>query len=405
MGLISPLWLNGQKTSKPVPPVVHYTFDGNGNDSSGNENHAYPQAIDYVEGQIGQAAKFNGYSSYFTVYPKNEQFKNLTDYTFSVWVYLTGWKVHTIQIGDKFSDPTAFIFDGAPNDSDFHHLHGLDKTGFALTLERKMFGKVEMTHHLNYHHKLNKYDKFSESIEYDFLNKWTLITVTRQQGKINHYINGTLVEGYTIDFSHELNEAFAMNHKWYIGNTLNHDPLSMDHTDFGFKGLLDDLRIYDYALSEDEVQALYKHEQTIPKLEQLAEIKIDEPKIDEASPDPKIKIPEKIEATEVSYQEEWSVRKDEVKIEIWDYKKEDGDIITLYLNGEILIDQLQLKNKKHKQKIKLKPGVNTIVMYANNLGSVGNNTAYLKLSDGKNQYEIVLNSDKGVSEAVKVNLE
>ena len=42
-----------------------------------------------------------------------------------------------------------------------------------------------------------------------------------------------------------------------------------------------------------------------------------------------------------------------VIIKVWDQNLEDGDIISLYLNGEKVLEDYQILNKKHKIKTHL----------------------------------------------------
>lgn len=97
-----------------------------------------------------------------------------------------------------------------------------------------------------------------------------------------------------------------------------------------------------------------------------------------------------------------NVDSDELLLKIWDNDLVDGDIISLQLNGNwILKEHLVTKGKK-KLKIRLTQKFNTLVLYAENLGSKPPNTAAIMVYDGKTEHKIILQSDKGKSEAMSI---
>jgi hypothetical protein len=66
--------------------IGHWPLTGNTNDYSGYNNNGTPTNITYTTGKIGQAASFNGTSSYFTV---NNTITQGADFSFSAWVRTT----------------------------------------------------------------------------------------------------------------------------------------------------------------------------------------------------------------------------------------------------------------------------------------------------------------------------
>lgn len=95
----------------------------------------------------------------------------------------------------------------------------------------------------------------------------------------------------------------------------------------------------------------------------------------------------------------------DIDIEIWDNNKEDGDVVSLSLNGEFLCQNLEVTNKKVNFRAKNLSGKNLLILYAENLGSIPPNTAAIKVTSGETTKEIVLNSDKGKSEAIQILVE
>ena len=96
--------------------------------------------------------------------------------------------------------------------------------------------------------------------------------------------------------------------------------------------------------------------------------------------------------------EAFTVNDAKIEIALYDHRRIDGDIVTIYLNDEIIVSKLPLKRKKKKYRAKLKPGANTITLYAENLGEVPPNTAAIEILGGKQKIEQVLTSDLDQSE-------
>ncbi len=81
-------------------------------------------------------------------------------------------------------------------------------------------------------------------------------------------------------------------------------------------------------------------------------------------------------------QESLTVSNNSIKIMVWDKNRADGDEISLYLNGELLVDKFTVSKTKKEITIDLIPGKNIIVMHALNLGLIPSNTAALSINDG-----------------------
>ncbi len=100
-----------------------------------------------------------------------------------------------------------------------------------------------------------------------------------------------------------------------------------------------------------------------------------------------------------------TVKTKNVDIEIWDNDKEDGDIITLKLNGNIILENKEVKKQHFKTTLTLTNGENVLIMQAVSLGTKGKNTAAFMVNDGVSPPQTrVLNSDMGKSEAIKINV-
>ncbi len=73
----------------------------------------------------------------------------------------------------------------------------------------------------------------------------------------------------------------------------------------------------------------------------------------------------------------------ELTLAIWDDAVEDGDTISISINGTWIARGLMVKKTPQFITITLKPGPNTILFEANNLGSIPPNTSVLEIIDGK----------------------
>ncbi|MGS0524978.1 hypothetical protein ACU8V7_06990 [Zobellia nedashkovskayae] len=80
----------------------------------------------------------------------------------------------------------------------------------------------------------------------------------------------------------------------------------------------------------------------------------------------------------------------------------DNDIVTIYLNGEIAVEHVQLKSKKQFFDLTLEPGQNIITLHAENLGEVAPNTAAILIKTETEEFMAVLESDLGQSSYFKL---
>lgn len=91
-----------------------------------------------------------------------------------------------------------------------------------------------------------------------------------------------------------------------------------------------------------------------------------------------------------------------MKIEIWDYGKEDGDIIDFYLNGKKLLNNLKLKKKKKRMILNLENGKNSLKISTINGGFLETNTAIIKIFDNSRFYELKSDIKEGKSATINI---
>jgi hypothetical protein len=83
------------------------------------------------------------------------------------------------------------------------------------------------------------------------------------------------------------------------------------------------------------------------------------------------------------------------KVDLYDNGDIDGDTISLFFNGRLLLSNKRLSDKALSLTLNTEDNrnVNELVMYAENLGSIPPNTALMIVTDGSNRYEVRLTSD------------
>ncbi len=143
--------------------------------------------------------------------------------------------------------------------------------------------------------------------------------------------------------------------------------------------------------------------------------KIEEvPKKVQPTPQKTEEAPKKIEATpkrmefdgrNITYVKELAFENEKIKVSVWDHGRQDGDIVSIYLNGFTVISKHLLTYRKKPIEIILDPNKkNDLFLYAHNLGEFAPNTVAIEISDGKTSENIVLNSDLKSCEAVMISV-
>ncbi len=107
----------------------------------------------------------------------------------------------------------------------------------------------------------------------------------------------------------------------------------------------------------------------------------------------------------ITYVKELSFKNEKVKIKIWDHGRQDGDIVSVYLNGLTIISKHLLTYSKKQIEITLDPNKkNDLFLYAHNLGKYAPNTVSIEITDGTTSEDIILNSDLKSCEAVIISV-
>ncbi len=108
----------------------------------------------------------------------------------------------------------------------------------------------------------------------------------------------------------------------------------------------------------------------------------------------------------ITYVQELIVHSEAISISLWDHGRQDGDVVSIYLNGEAVVSKYALTYRKEHFDLKLDPGrPNDLFLYAHNLGKFPPNTVAIEIVDGSDSENIVLNSDLKSCEAVLIKVD
>jgi hypothetical protein len=211
--------------------VGWWPFNGNANDESGNGNDGVVNGATLAEdrfGNIGFAFEFNGAGSNIVV--SNSSSLNPTELSLSVWIYPLG---DNLCVMKKSNVTNAAEYGYGITHNDFFFFQRGLKTQFGFT---------DCT-------AVNDEDAFWS--EYGIVpnNAWTMLSVTIDgNGLIRQFINGALV------LTQQAQPLFSCNS---ANSTLRFGGQHWDNDPEWFEGIIDDIAIYNRALSEQEIQNLY----------------------------------------------------------------------------------------------------------------------------------------------------
>ena len=135
----------------------------------------------------------------------------------------------------------------------------------------------------------------------------------------------------------------------------------------------------------------------------IKEVTSTKPKPSQIKKEPVLR--ESFEGRKISYTKKFEFDSENLIIKIWDHGRQDGDIVSIYLNGVSVVSKYYLTYWKKEFSIKLDPNKsNDLFLYAHNLGDSPPNTVSLEISDGKRDENIILNSDLQSCEAVLISV-
>ena len=200
--------------------VGHWRFDGNANDASGYRNNGIVRGVVPVEDRFGKANKAYRFSGAGYIEVPHSKILNMTHaITITAWIKPHKWWnkswVIIMQKGDKRNCNYQFSLDINNN--------RVFLSGFDIVLRCSRHGLE--------------------------LDKWQQVALTYESGKsLCFYCNGVQIGTWKFDKDLQPNN----------GNILiGYDPFG--GTEY-FIGDMDDVRLYNRALSEREIQEIFKSE-------------------------------------------------------------------------------------------------------------------------------------------------
>lgn len=396
---------------------AYYPFSGNAKDESGNRNHPVFNNARLTADRFGNAKSayyFNGVSAYMKIL--NSPYLNSSNkLSLCVWVNPRGFysgQCHGNSILMK---------------GDADYLTG----NYFLRFEDGAY--LKGTHCDSYSAVDPLHQNFTAlgapaSSPYVSTNRWYSLIATYDGKRAKLYVDCKLVANLP-----QNGATFTNIYDLFLGRA------NSPSFPYWFKGDLDEVRIYNRALNNQEIIAICDETPEIKKPEyvqkkvkekknkDIAKQKKTDPKPDSLKDlDPLIVNKEAVEfkpgvinplnfdtEKEIVLEnrtndlvKEIIVENDSVSVTLYDNGIIDGDSVTLIYNNKILTTHQLLTEKPLTFFIKIAAGSsrNELVMYAENLGSIPPNTAMMVIYDGNKRYELNVSSSKTSNGVVSFKL-
>ncbi len=211
--------------------VAYYPFEGNANDASGNRNNGTPDGgVTFVQGRSGLAAQFAGGGFVDCGNGPAFQFHD-SDLTLCAWVYNDGNSGESVILSKEKS--------GVPQHQFRLATQGGDTVCFIMCDDGYLWYPFGLWDPSGGYH-------LQTSLP---VSQWSHVVVTRSGLTFKLFVNGSQKSECTIqvNFDHSNNYNLMIGARYGPGAGY----------DFFYRGKIDDVRIYNRALSAAEVQALY----------------------------------------------------------------------------------------------------------------------------------------------------
>lgn len=96
------------------------------------------------------------------------------------------------------------------------------------------------------------------------------------------------------------------------------------------------------------------------------------------------------------------VKNNTVRVRVWDNGTIDGDVLSLFVNGEMILENYRVTRRKHETIVKLDKPTNYIILHALNLGSISPNTVAVSVDDGIEEQVVIMSSNLDKSGAIMI---
>jgi hypothetical protein len=223
---------------QPFGLVSWWKGEGNANDQTGNNNGTLVNSPSFALGAVGDAFSFNGNNQYVLIgqpVPTNLQIQNAI--TLSAWIYVTGYPT------DHGSGPFGMIV-GSQHD-------GTDAGATIFYDGRTDPGSSSGVPpgHITFQIGDGSLWHETDTTSQVPLNQWVLITATRSANNpAQIYYNGVLQPSTALNST--WTGTISYSGAWFaIGQQSDQNR--------GFNGLIDEVQVYNRALTPLEVQTVY----------------------------------------------------------------------------------------------------------------------------------------------------
>ena len=226
-------WFPGARADLNNGLVLHLKFEGDAQDSSSSANHGTENDVEYVAGKNGQAASFDGEEAFIKI---SDTDSLDTDYVMTIATWINPNSATDPNRTSSTFASKWYTTDAEKNEGDWL-LDWYGKTDDSIT-----FGIA------NYPDIGTENGFLSVTGGVVPKNSWHHIAAIFDNGQIKTYLDGVLI--------HE--EISVI--KYTAKNKYPNDDIFLGQTwtgSYAYKGLLDDFRLYNRALSEAEIRQLH----------------------------------------------------------------------------------------------------------------------------------------------------
>jgi hypothetical protein len=367
--------------------IGYFPFDGNANDRSGYNNHPTYSSGTLAPDRFGnanQAYRFNGINNRISI-PGAAGLKTASAMSVALFFNPENTNLATLVGKIDYFSGDGTQFQVAINWSAYPGvLFGINDPADACGSQ------------------INANSSYVNTGGSLAINQWYCLVATYDRGVQKIYLNGLLIQQRKTRFTTQkqcTNSDIQLGAWWYTDRQQ-------------FKGKIDDVRIYNRALSQAEVSALCNVDKNTTR-------KDDPKKLTRKTDNKSVAIPPQIKPTVnagiapvqqvIQYLPETpavltsrenelvqtiTTGANEIEINIYDNGTIDNDTISVYLDKELILSKQRLTAKALSLKVKLDETVSSheLVMVAENLGEIPPNTSLMVVKAGKQQYEIRITS-------------
>ncbi|MCC6816678.1 MAG: LamG domain-containing protein [Saprospiraceae bacterium] len=218
--------------------------------------------------------------------------------------------------------------------------------------------------------------------------------------------DGKIVKGY-------LDGKYFVEESYFGPLKINDMPMEIGRDMPGkmekFYGTMDDLRIYDRALTENELLELFRNEEDATATDFCQNILQSKNPNLKTNKDSLSIIINQIDTTPIDFQKTIEVKNSNIVIYPYDHNVDDGDVISINVNGVWVKENYTIKAKLDNPpneaiiKVKVISGQsNFIVTKVIHEGKIPLNTLTYMIDDGKTKQYIKVNSKIGLSGGIKI---